>query len=527
MYESKEKYLQLIETLNRVGVALSAEKDHNRLLQMILTSAMDLTIADAGTLYLVHKESKLSFAIIANKSLHIEASKVFETSFPVISVPLYTKGIPNKSNIASYCYHENKTVSIDDAYSAQGFDFSGTRSADKRLGYHSKSFLTIPLRDHTSKIIGVLQLINALDEKTGKVIAFPEERILIAESLASQAAIILTKQDLILAQKKLFEALLHLIAKAIDEKSTHTSKHCSRVPVLTIMIANSINQASTGPFRDFRLSKDQFDELVIAAWLHDCGKIVTPDYIMNKSTKLETLTDRIEVIHERFEILKRDAKIEFLEKSNNAATAAERQIIKNEYDKKIDFLDESFDFIKQMNLGSETLLPKDKARIKAIARDLYYYSGSERKPLLSKREVENLTVSRGTLNEHERAIIKDHVRITQTMLKSLPYPDYLKNVPEIAGSHHERVDGTGYPDGKTRNDMSIQARILAIADIFEALTSADRPYKKPNSLKEVLSIMQDMKNTGHIDPDIYDIFINDKIYLNYALQYLSPEQIDT
>lgn len=525
MVENKDKYLRLIATLNKIGVALSAEKDDKQLLEMILSGAMELTNADGGTIYLLHKKTQLSFALIANKTLNIQPSRINKSELNITAISLYNiDGTPNLKNVACYCFHENKTVHIKDAYHAKGFDFSGTRRADQELGYHSKSFLTIPLRDHENITIGVLQLINAKDEETGKIITFAKERIVVAESLASQAAITLTKQELILAQKKLFDALLHFIAKAIDEKSRYTSNHCTRVPILTMMIATAMNQVKDGPLKEYRLSKAQFEELSIAAWLHDCGKIITPEHVMNKSTKLETICDRIEIINTRIEVMKRDVKIAYLESLLNADVTS-KMILEREYKEQIDFLNQSQDFLIKANVGGEELSDKDKQKIQALSK-YTYTEGTRTKPLLSEIEVENLSISRGTLNDKERKIIQNHVTVTQMMLQSLPYPEHLKNVPDIAGNHHERMDGKGYPRGIGKEKLSIQARILAIADIFEALTSVDRPYKKTKTLKEVLHIMENMKNKGHIDPDLYDLFINDKIYLNYARKYLSPEQVD-
>jgi len=524
MAENIEKYLRLIETLNKVGVALSVEKNHARLLEMILSSAMDLTHADGGTLYLIYKKT-LSFAFIANKTLHIKPMRAIESDLPITSIALYVNGQPNLNNVASYCFHKNKTINIADVYQAEGFDFSNTQYVDKRLGYRSKSFLTIPLSNHSNKIMGVLQLINAIDEDTGAIIPFTKETVLVAESLASQASITLINQELIQSQKKLFEAFLQLIAKAIDEKSNYTSNHCSRVPILTIMIANAMNRSVTGPLKDYHLTKDQFDELIIAAWLHDCGKIVTPEYIMNKATKLETLCDRIELINARFEIIKRDICITHLEQLL-AANMSSKLTIENKYQKQINSLNQSQEFLKKINQGGEFLSEKDREKIRLLAKKYSYLEGNHKMSLLSDDDVLNLCISRGTLNDKEREIIQNHVQVTLTMLQVLPYPEHLKNVPEIAGSHHERVDGKGYPRGLSKEQMSIQTRILAIADIFEALTSADRPYKTAKTLKEVLHIMQDMKNNGHIDPDLYDLFVNEKIYLSYAKEYLNPEQID-
>ncbi len=525
MTENAEKYLNYIDTLTKIGIALSAEKDHQRLLEMILSSAMDLCNADGGTVYLVFKEHYLSFGIIANKTLNIKPINSINIDFPMTAIPLFIEGKPNLKNVASCCVHHNETIHIEDAYQCEQFDLSGTRNADKKLNYHSKSILTIPLRNHNNVIIGVLQLINAIYENTGQIISFSKERIQLAESLASQAAITLTKQELLQAQKKLFESLIKLIALAIDEKCTYTSNHCSRVPIITTMIANAANQASSGPLKDFHLTSDQLEELTTAAWLHDCGKLSIPEYVVNKAKKLEALSDRIEVIDLRIEIIKRDFKIDFLEKQLNAHTMPTKPQ-EEALQKSIAVLTEVQEYLRKVNTGGEFLSEADKEKIHSIAQQYTYANGSEQHPLLTEEEAANLCITRGTLNDKERGVIQNHARVTKKMLESLPYPDYLNKIPEIAGNHHEHINGKGYPNGISGNNLSMQTRIVTIADIFEALTAADRPYKTAKTLKETISIMQDMKNKGHIDPDLFDLFINEKIYLDYARQYLNPEQID-
>lgn len=514
-----------LETLTQIGIALSSQQDETKLLKMILAGVMELTNADAGTLYLVYNDNSLSFSIFANKTLNIKPSLILETELPITSIPLYIKQEPNLKNVVSYCYHKNITIHIPDAYQLNHFDFTGLHNMDARLGYHSQSTLAIPMRDHQNKIIGVLQIINAKDDESGANIPFSEERIKIAESLASQAAISLTKRKLIQEQKKLFDALLQLIAKAIDEKSKYTSNHCERVPIITLMIANALNTVADGPLKDLHLDKDKFEELMIAAWLHDCGKLVIPVYVMDKSTKLDGLFDKIELVKARVEIIKRDFKIQYLEQLQQSNHPDSSQLEKS-YLASCKQLDAALDFFIESNTGGEYLSEQDIARIRTLGTQYTYRHENEVKPLLTEDEIQNLSVSRGTLNDAERHIIENHVKISYSMLQSLPYPEKLKNVPEIAGSHHECVNGKGYPRGLKHEQLSIQARILAIADIFEALTSADRPYKSAKPLKEVLTIMGKMKDEGHIDADLFDLFVKSKIYLVYGKQYLKPEQID-
>ncbi len=513
MKKDPQKYLGYIDTLNSIGIALSAEKDYSRLLEKILTSAMDLTHADGGTLYLVSKKNHLNFEIFANRTLKIKPKNVSKDVVPIKPIPLYgTDGAPNLKNIASYCVIKNQTVNIADAYQTESFDFSGMRAADKKLGYHSKSFLTIPLRNHENQTIAVLQLINAMDEQTTTIIPFSEECIHLAESLASQAAIALTQQALLQAQKELFEALIQMIAKTIDAKSKYTSNHCSRVPVLALMLAEAANNSNSGIFKDFQLTADQFEELRVGAWLHDCGKLATPEYVVDKATKLSALSDRIEVIELRIEILKRDLQIAELKKKTPIAETMQT-------------LTDALQFLKKINHGGEFLSKAEQEKIRALAK-YYYYIDGKKYALLSEQDVVNLCITRGTLNDEERAIINNHVTVTQKMLAALPYPEYLKNVPEIAGNHHERMDGKGYPNGLRGDQMLLQSRMVAIADVFEALTAADRPYKAAKPLSEVLNIMNTMKENGHIDPDLFELFIREGLHIAYAKEFLRPEQID-
>lgn len=525
MHDNSEKYLTYIETLTKVGIALSVEKDQNHLLEMILTSAMHLTNADGGTLYLLKEKKELSFEIFANKSLKILPMRITEQIFPIKSIPLYFEnGQPNNNNIASYCVLHDQTINIVDAYQAEGFDFSGVKEADKRFDYRSKSFLTIPLRNHENNVIGVLQLINAMEEKTKAIIAFTKEKIFLAESLASQAAVALTIQQLIQSQKNLLEAVLQLIAKAIDQKCKYTSNHCTRVPIITMMIADALNAATNEKFKNISLNKDQLEELRIAAWLHDCGKITTPEYVINKSTKLETLHDRIDNIKLRFEIAKLQTKITLLEKELKTQDGFSQSLVTDIKHAESE-LDQDLQFLIHANQGSEYLSRVDEEKIVNFANKSFHWNGMQH-PLLTQEEIMNLCIRRGTLNDTEREMIKNHVRVTQMMLESLPYPKYLNHVPEIAGNHHERMDGKGYPRGLKGHEMSIQSRIVAIADIFESLTASDRPYRNPNTISGAILLMTTMANEGHIDPDLFDLFVKEKVYLKYARQYLKPEQID-
>ena len=525
---TSDDLLQRLEELNRVGVSLSKEKDINRLLENILIAAKNIVNADGGTLYRMVDDRTLKFEILRTDSLNIAMGGTTGVDIPFYPIAIYdAAGKPNNSMVVAYAVLHDQTVNITDAYSEQGFDFTGTKNFDKKTGYRSQSFLTIPMKNHENEIIGVLQLINAKDRVSGEIIAFSATDEQLAESLASQAAIALTNRLLISQLENLFESFIGLINTAIDEKSPYTGGHCARVPVLTMMIAEAVNNTKTGPLKDFNMSEKDRYELKIAGLLHDCGKVTTPVHVVDKATKLETIYDRINLIDTRFEVLKRDAEIKLLKaklragKDRNAIAKLE-----TEYRSRIKQLNQDREFLRKTNIGGEFANEKLLQRVREIAAYTWSAIDGRRTNFLTDDEVENLSISRGTLNGKEREIINNHVVVTIKMLEALPWPRHLRKVPEYAGGHHERVDGKGYPRGLRREQMSVQARIMGIADIFEALTAKDRPYKVGKTLTESLHILGRLKIDGHIDTDLFDVFVREKVYLEYAKQFLDPSQID-
>ncbi len=526
---SKVDFSSLLKELTDIGVALSAEKDHNRLLEMILLKAMEVTNADGGSLYTHTEDKRLKFEIVLTRSLGVHMGGTSDEAIDFYPISLYSDDDkPNNHMVAAWAAISGETVNIEDAYTSEQFDFSGTRSFDEKNGYRSISFLTVPMTNHENELIGVLQLINAQDANSGKVIPFSSFDQQVVESLSSQAAVTITNRSLIDAQKQLFDALIQLIANAIDEKSPYTAGHCRRVPVLTNMLADAACAMDSGPLKDFQMSELEKYELEVAAWLHDCGKITTPEYVVDKGTKLETIFDRIQVVQTRFEILKRDAEIEALRRMISVTDDSGRSLDDDErYQQRLAWIESSRQFISKCNIGGETISQEDMAQIDEIARESWLAPSGKQEALLSEEEAQNLKIGRGTLSVREREIINNHVSVTIKMLESLPYPKHLRRVPEYAGGHHEKIDGTGYPNRLTGKQMSLQARMVAIADVFEALTASDRPYKKAMPLSQSLMILGQMKVDGHIDPDLFDIFVQDKIYLKYAQQHLSEKQIDT
>jgi len=520
---------QRLEELNSIGVALSQERDLDRLLEKILMAAKDITHSDAGTLYRKAEDGRLKFEILRNDSLGIAMGGTTGQEVPFYPVYLTGRdGEPNNSMVVAYAALHDETVNISDAYTAEGFDFTGTRNFDAKTGYRSKSFLTVPMKNHEGEVVAVLQLINAKDRRTGEIVPFSEADQRLAESLASQAAIALTNRQLINQLEALFESFITLINAAIDEKSPYTGGHCQRVPELTMMLAQAARRTRDGPLGGFDMSERDLYELKIAGLLHDCGKVTTPVHVVDKATKLQTLFDRIQLVDQRFEVLKRDAEIAMLREQ--AAAGGDRgrlAAVEREFAERMDRLDADREFLRRCNVGSETMSADEQRRVREIGtRHRWRGPDGREENFLTANEIDNLTIPRGTLTAEEREQINHHIMVTIRMLESLPWPRHLQKVPEYAGGHHERMDGKGYPRGLTREQMPVPARIMGIADIFEALTAADRPYKRGKMLSEALQIMGRFRLDGHIDPDLFDVFVREKVYLEYARRFLEPEQVD-
>jgi len=528
-YKERSLFLEeRIKRLNEIGIALSTESNTNKLFEMILEEARHITHADGRTLYMKDADGNLKFEIMMTDSKGTYMGGTSGIDIPIPPIPIEKDGEPNHSNVCAHVAITGESSNIEDAYKNEEFNFSGTKAFDSGNDYRSQSFLTVPLKNHENEIIGVMQLLNAKDVKTGETILFSAEMENQIISLASQGAVALTNKRLVEELKTLFESFIQLIATAIDRKSEYTGGHCERVPEITMMLADAVENTTEGTYKDFSMTKDERYELYIAAWLHDCGKVATPVHVVDKATKLETIYDRVENVQTRFEILKRDIEIEFL---NTKLALLEKGDIDSVKDAEAklnlqlaQFADD-LAFVEKSNVGGEFMQDADQDRIRQIGEYKWNYKG-ETKPFLSDLEVRNLTIAKGTLLPEEREIINDHIVITIDMLEKLPYPKNLRNVPEFAGGHHETLDGKGYPKGLTGDQMSVQAKMMAIADIYEALTASDRPYKDGKKLSHAMRILGFMKNDYHIDEELFEIFVKEGVYKKYAEKYLPENQMD-
>ena len=503
---------------------MAREPDAARLVERILMTAKEATGADGGSVYLLEDDRcTLSFALILNNTLRLHLGGTSGAPVGMQAPALYDRdGAPNHRSVVTHCALTRRSVRIDDAYTAPGFDFAGARAFDQAHGYRSRSFLAVPMIDHCGEVTGVLQLINAAS-RDGDSGVFTDGDQAFVEALTSLAAIALDKQRLIERLEALFESLVRLINDAIDEKSPYTGEHCQRVPELAMMLGEAAHRTQAGPLAAFRLSDSERRELWLAALLHDCGKITTPVHVVDKATKLSGIFDRLALIEARFDLAAHEAYIARLE----AIAAGDSEKAADErYRAELASLDGDRAFLREANRGSEQMRDEEIARVRAIAERRIGGPQGESRPLLTDEEVTNLTIRSGTLNEAERAIINRHVSTTIRMLESLPWPRQLAHVPEYAGGHHERVDGTGYPRGLSREQMSLPARMIAIADVFEALTAGDRPYKRARTIAESLAILGQMKVSGHVDPDLFDLFVRERVWVDYARKFLDPAQIE-
>lgn len=526
-----EEQARQISDLVDIGTALSAERDLKRVLELILTQARRFTNADGGTLYLVtDDERELAFHVLHNETLNSFQGGTSGNEVTLPNVPLYDdEDNPNHANVSAHVALSGELVNIPDVYVAEGFNFEGTKKFDSSLKYRSQSMLVVPMRDHEGEIIGVLQLINAKNSE-GDTIAFPQEQEGMIHALASQAAVALTQQRLIFDLKNLFESFIKAIATAIDEKSKYTGGHISRVTELTMLMANKINEWEEGPYADVTLNIDELEELRIAAWMHDTGKITTPEYVVDKSNKLETVFDRIDLVQARFQAIELERKVRayeaLLEDLGDEIDPRRIEEIRQAADSDIEALQDDLEFLVTTNKGGEFLADEKIERLERIASRKWTANDESERPYLTDDELYNLSIRKGTLTTEERDIMNNHATMSIKILNELPWPKKLRNVPPIAGAHHEKLDGTGYPNGLKGDEIGLQARIMAVADVFEALSAKDRPYKDPMPLSQAIKILGFMVKDKHLDGDVVQMFIESGIVFDYAKKYLDKKQID-
>lgn len=513
--ENEKELIRQIKALTRIGIALSGERNINNFFKLVLEEAINFTNADGGTIYTLSEDKQtLDFTIIYTKSMNLNLGMADTAKWP--SVPLYdNNGNKLFKNFASYVAHTGKPSSVEDAYDQGIFDNSGTKSYDSKNDYHSKSMAAIPMKDHENELLGVIQLINAYDDE-GNITHFTEEHLTMLSSLASQAAIAFTNKNLVEGLEKLLYQFIKSIAAAIDRKSEYTSGHIKRVATLSEMLADVI-QNDSNVYKDIHFTPEELQEISLSGWMHDVGKITTPIYVRDKAKKLETIQDRIEIVKTRFELISAliYKDIEY------SKTMSKKEELKKLNDKLMD----DKEFIIKVNTGGEFMQDEYIERIEEIS-NFRYSANNKEYHLITEDEKKNLCIRKGTLLPEELEKMWEHALVSHEMLSELTYPKKFKNLPLYAASHHEKLNGKGYPFNKTAEELPLQSRIIAIADLYEALTASDRPYKKGKTLTETLKIMAFMVKDGEIDKDLVELLMDSRLYLKYAEEFLKPEQID-
>jgi HD-GYP domain-containing protein (c-di-GMP phosphodiesterase class II)/ribonuclease BN (tRNA processing enzyme) len=501
------------EEIMKINLAFSSQHDKNILLEDILTLTKNLTNADAGTLYIKSKDEKhLSFKVVHNNSLNIKMGGTKNNlNWPDLQI-FNEDGSLNNEMVAVVCANEKRIINISDVYKTSKYKFDGTKDFDKSTSYRSKSMLVIPLINHDNEVIGVLQLINKI--RNGAIINFDklDEKIII--SLASQAAMALTNMQLISSLEDFIDAFVSTIAKAIDTKSPYTSDHIVKVEKIALLVAKAIHDDNT-LYKKIKYSENDYKQIALAAWMHDIGKISMPEHIIDKATKLEKIYDRIDLIEQRFEIIKLNKEIDFLK----------NQISKEEYENYIQELNNDIDFLKRINLGGEFMNDEDIKRLELISQKSYI-KNNIKVTLITEDEFYNLSIKKGTLTKEEITIIRNHAQLSLDMISELPFPKKYKNVLNIACNHHEKLNGLGYPRGLKAEEITLEDRIMILADIFEALTASARPYKDAMTLSKVKNILTSMANNGELDKDLIEFFFNHKILHEYSNDELKSYQLD-
>ncbi|PID28726.1 MAG: hypothetical protein CR982_04130 [Candidatus Cloacimonadota bacterium] len=481
-----KNYKEVVYALNEIGIALSFQTDINKLLVIMVDKIINFINCDACSIFLRERDpDRLFFRVSKTISMNVQSIKDIPIPF-------------SEESIAGYSAVNKKLLNIDDCYNLKStLPYKFNRNYDKISGYRTKSMLCVPIVDRNKDLLGVLQIINKLNEITGEVVSFDKECELIAESLVSQASIAISNFNLIEKNKNLYKSLVASFTEAIEARSPHTAGHSSRVKLLSVLIAKAINRVKYGKFKDFSFSDSQIEELSFSAILHDVGKISIPEKILEKVNKLTD--EEMRAIEERFEAI----RLSILKYDGNNSAKAIREI------------DEDYKFLKSKSISGKPLTNEEIDRIKYISKKEFSLSNGKYKLFLNNDEVTKLLIKNGSFTVDEYEIMKKHVLYTHEILKEIPFTDELKNVCEYASKHHELLDGSGYPNNLTEKAIPLQSRILTIADIFEALTALDRPYKESKPIDISLKILYDQVSKGKLDKDVFDVFVKERVYEEY------------
>ncbi len=510
-----------IDRLTEIGLSLSSKKELDDIFDMILQESLFFTNADGATIYTLSENKKyLNFEVVYNRTLNINLSRL-KGNLNWEPIPLYDEnGFPLMKTQAAYVAHTGEIKNYDDIYEQDQFETTGTKQYDKKNNYRTKSILALPLKSHENDVIGVIQLINPINEK-GEIDIFSNEDIHVINSLASLAGIALNNRQLIKGLENLILQFVSSIASAIDRKSKYTGAHIQRVAEISKDLVNII-QKDNERFSQKKFTHEEIQEIGLAALMHDFGKIITPEFIMDKSTKLEAIIDKISLIEERCDFI-----IDIINKDKEIAK------LKNKPTENLDKIISEINYFKVwieiMNGGTEFMNDDLVRKLEEIYR-FRYISNKKEYFILTDDEYEKLSVRKGTLTKDEIVRMQEHAQISYNILSSITFPKKYKNIPIYASLHHEKLNGKGYPFHYKAEQIPFQARIIAIADIFEALTATDRPYKKGKTIEETLTILAKMAKNNEIDSDILDALIDTNYIFNYFERFFHkkyrPEDID-
>jgi HD-GYP domain-containing protein (c-di-GMP phosphodiesterase class II) len=516
-----------LSELNKIGVALSAERDIDKLLEMILRKTREITGADAGSLYLVERgkpeegtTDRLRFKPPQNDSVPV-------SEFQERTIPL------DETSIAGYVALTGSPVNVPDAYyPPKGSPYTISRSFDEKSGYRSKSMLVVPMRDHDEVVIGVIQLINKKRNRLAvlkpaslvedEVITFTSEDEKLASSLASQAAVAFENADLIDRIQRLFEEFIHAAVAAVEQRDPPTSNHSRRVALLTVELARKTNGISAGPLAAIVLNDDQLKELRYAALLHDFGKVAVQEKYLRKGKKL--YASQMIAIRQRFAYILKSVEAEYLRKQlalrdSGRATAEALAVLAAEYQSRRENVVRLRDAVVSANRPTVTAEETFSAFANLPTRALGHKEEEDfpveswaEPPFLSSAEVEALSIPKGSLTQQEKERINEHVQRSYEFLLKIPWTGDLRRIPEIAWAHHEKLDGTGYPRGRKGAEIPVQAKMMTIADIYDALVAQDRPYKKAVSAEKALDILESDVRRGWLDGDLFRLFRDAGVY---------------
>jgi HD-GYP domain-containing protein (c-di-GMP phosphodiesterase class II) len=511
--EQARRLHRQFEELNRIGIALSSERDIAKLQALILTTMRQLTNADGASLWLKtvgdNDEPMLFLASSQNTSI--------DNTYQAFKVPV------DEKSVVGYTVSVGTSQIYDDAYHPPPGKPTGGKGFDTQFGYRTKSMLTVPMRNYSNEVVGAIQLINAkrrfdtrltTDTVASEVVSFRPEDLEMIESIASQAAVAIDNKNLLDSIQALFDGFVQASVTAIEQRDPSTAGHSGRVEKLTTALARAVTGLGAGQYRDVKLSEDQFKELRYACLLHDFGKVGVREHILVKAKKL--MPGQLEVIQSRFEFVERSVQVNYAAQKLEAMKSGRGSAtVLDEIDKRLaQDLEQLNRWVQSIVSANEpSVLPEDKASmLEFLSQQTYYDMSGKAHPMLDPQEFRFLSIRKGTLDPQERLEMEAHVTHSFHFLTKIPWTPLMRGIPEIAYGHHEKLDGTGYPRGLKGDQIPLQARMMTISDIFDALTAQDRPYKRAVPVHTALDILHAEAEDGKLDKDLLGVFLTKEIY---------------